>query len=92
MEIANASLLDEGTSAAEAMIMMYNNRSKDQKSTDQNKFYVDSNIFPQTLAVLSTRAKPLNIELIVGDIKELMKMKFLDVLFNILEKTGNWRK
>ena len=71
MEIANASLLDEGTSAAEAMIMMYNNRSKDQKSTNQNKFYVDSNIFPQTLAVLSTRAKPLNIELVVGNFNEL---------------------
>ena len=56
MEIANASLLDEGTSAAEAMIMMYNNRSKDQKSTNQNKFFVDSNIFPQTLAVLSREA------------------------------------
>ena len=45
MEIANASLLDEGTAAAEAMIMMYNNRSREQKLTNQNKFYVDSNIF-----------------------------------------------
>ena len=88
MEIANASLLDEGTSAAEAMIMMYNNRSKDQKSTDQNKFYVDSNIFPQTLAVLSTRAKPLNIELIVGDIKELNEDEFFGCIIQYPGKDG----
>ena len=88
MEIANASLLDEGTSAAEAMIMMYNNRSKDQKSTDQNKFYVDSNIFPQTLAVLSTRAKPLNIELIVGDIKELNEDEVFGCIIQYPGKDG----
>ena len=88
MEIANASLLDEGTSAAEAMIMMYNNRSKDQKSTNQNKFYVDSNIFPQTLAVLSTRAKPLDIELIVGDIKELNEDEFFGCIIQYPGKDG----
>ena len=88
MEIANASLLDEGTSAAEAMIMMYNNRSKDQKSTNQNKFYVDSNIFPQTLAVLSTRAKPLDIELIVGDIKELNENEFFGCIIQYPGKDG----
>ncbi len=88
MEIANASLLDEGTSAAEAMIMMFNNRSKDQKSTDQNKFYVDSNIFPQTLAVLSTRAKPLNIELIVGDIKELNEDEVFGCIIQYPGKDG----
>jgi glycine dehydrogenase len=88
MEIANASLLDEGTSAAEAMIMMFNNRLKDQKSTDQNKFYVDSNIFPQTLAVLSTRAKPLNIELIVGDIKELNEDEVFGCIIQYPGKDG----
>ena len=88
MEIANASLLDEGTSAAEAMIMMYNNRSKDQKSTDQNKFYVDSNIFPQTLAVLSTRAKPLNIELIVGELKELNEDEVFGCIIQYPGKDG----
>ena len=88
MEIANASLLDEGTSAAEAMIMMYNNRSKDQKSTNQNKFYVDSNIFPQTLAVLSTRAKPLDIELVVGDIKELNENEFFGCIIQYPGKDG----
>ena len=88
MEIANASLLDEGTSAAEAMIMMYNNRSKDQKLTNQNKFYVDSNIFPQTLAVLSTRAKPLNIELVVGDLKELNENEFFGCIIQYPGKDG----
>ena len=88
MEIANASLLDEGTSAAEAMIMMFNNRSKDHKSTNQNKFYVDSNIFPQTLAVLSTRAKPLDIELVVGDIKELNENEFFGCIIQYPGKDG----
>ena len=88
MEIANASLLDEGTSAAEAMIMMYNNRSKDQKLTNQNKFYVDSNIFPQTLAVLSTRAKPLNIELVVGDLKALNENEFFGCIIQYPGKDG----
>ena len=88
MEIANASLLDEGTSAAEAMIMMYNNRSKDQRSTNQNKFYVDHNIFPQTLAVLSTRAKPLDIELVVGDIKELNENEFFGCIIQYPGKDG----
>ena len=88
MEIANASLLDEGTSAAEAMIMMYNNRSKDQRSTNQNKFYVDHNIFPQTLAVLLTRAKPLDIELVVGDIKELNENEFFGCIIQYPGKDG----
>ena len=88
MEIANASLLDEGTSAAEAMVMMYNNRSKDQKLTNQNKFYVDSNIFPQTLAVLSTRAKPLNIELVVGDLKALNENEFFGCIIQYPGKDG----
>ncbi|MBL6677237.1 MAG: aminomethyl-transferring glycine dehydrogenase [Flavobacteriaceae bacterium] len=88
MELANASLLDEGTSAAEAMIMIYNNRSKDQKSTNQNKFYVDSNIFPQTLAVLSTRAKPLDIDLVVGDIKELNESEFFGCIIQYPGKDG----
>ena len=88
MEIANASLLDEGTSAAEAMIMMYNNRSKDQKLTNQNKFYVDSNIFPQTLAVLSTRAKPLNIELVVGNLNELNENEFFGCIIQYPGKDG----
>ena len=71
MEIANASLLDEGTSAAEAMIMMYNNRSKDQKSQNLIKFFVDSNILPQTLSVLKTRAYPLGIKIVIDEIENI---------------------
>ena len=59
MEIANASLLDEGTSAAEAMIMMYNNRSKDQKSQNISRFFVDSNILPSNS--FSVKNKSLSI-------------------------------
>lgn len=69
MEIANASLLDEGTAAAEAMSMLYGLRKKEKKSA--NKFFVDENIFPQTLAVLETRAKPMGIDLQVGKINEI---------------------
>jgi len=71
MEIANASLLDEGTSAAEAMIMMYNNRSKDQKSQNLIRFFVDSNILPQTLSVLKTRAYPLGIEIVIDEMENI---------------------
>ena len=69
MELANASLLDEGTAAAEAMIMLFNTLSKNQKNNNSTLFFVDEAIFPQTLDVLKTRATPLNIELILGDPK-----------------------
>ncbi|MBT3244753.1 MAG: aminomethyl-transferring glycine dehydrogenase [Bacteroidetes bacterium] len=63
MEIANASLLDEGTAAAEAMIMMFNKRSRALVKSGAKILHVDKNIFPQTLSVLETRAKPLGIEI-----------------------------
>mgnify|MGYP001282528537 CR=1 FL=1 len=67
MEIANSSLLDESTAAAEAMIMLFNARSRSAVQTGRTKFFVDENIFPQTKAVLGTRAEPLGIELVHGD-------------------------
>jgi glycine dehydrogenase len=68
LPIANASLLDEGTAAAEAMTMLYNLSSKKSKSgKSPESFFVDSNIFPQTLAVLRSRAEPLGITLVVGN-------------------------
>lgn len=67
MEIANASLLDESTAAAEAMIMMFNLRSRDAVKNNINRFFVDSNIFPQNLEVIKTRALPLGIEVVTGD-------------------------
>jgi glycine dehydrogenase len=63
MPLANASLLDEATSASEAMIMMHNARSREAVKTGANTFIVDENVFPQTIAVLQTRAKHLGIEL-----------------------------
>lgn len=67
MELANASLLDEGTAAAEAMIMLYNDKNKRNKGEPINKFLVDSRCLPQTLDVLKTRATPLGIELVIAD-------------------------
>lgn len=67
MEIANASLLDEGTAAAEAMALLFDVRTRDQKKNNINKFFVSEEILPQTLSVLQTRSTPLNIELVVGN-------------------------
>jgi len=67
MEIANASLLDEATAAAEAMIMMFNCRSREAAKEGRSRFFVDQNIFPQTFSVMQTRAIPLGIELVKGD-------------------------
>ena len=66
MEIANASLLDESTAAAEAMLMMYNARSRASVKAGANRFFVDDDIFPQTLDVITTRSKPLGIDLVRG--------------------------
>ncbi|KEQ28987.1 glycine dehydrogenase [Pedobacter antarcticus 4BY] len=63
MEIANASLLDEGTAAAEAMFMQFSLR----KNQDARKFFVSELIFPQTMDILKTRANPFGIELVTGD-------------------------
>ncbi len=70
MEIANASLLDEATAAAEAMIMMFNTRPRSAVKSGHNIFFVDDNIFKQTLDVLITRAEPLGIELKTGKFGE----------------------
>jgi glycine dehydrogenase len=67
MPLANASLLDEATAAAEAMTMMYNLRSRDQVKAGINKLFVDKNVFPQTLAVLKTRSNVQGIELEIGN-------------------------
>ena len=67
MEIANASLLDEGTAAAEAMALLFDVRTRDQKKNNANKFFVSEEILPQTLSVLETRSTPIGIELVVGN-------------------------
>ncbi len=67
MQIGNCSLLDEGTAAAEAMLMMYALRSREAVKEGRCQLFVDRNIFPQTLDVLLTRSEPFGIELIVDD-------------------------
>jgi glycine dehydrogenase len=67
MEVTNASLLDEGTAAAEAMIMLYNTRSRKQKKEGIHTFFVSELILPQTIAILETRSKPLGIKLVIGN-------------------------
>ena len=67
MEIANCSLLDEGTAAAEAMAMMFALRSREAVKEGRNLLFVDENIFPHTLDVLLTRSEPFGIELIVDN-------------------------
>jgi len=67
MEMTNASLLDEGTAAAEAMIMLYNTRSRAQKKSDVIQFFISDKVLPQTIAILETRAEPLGIKLVITD-------------------------
>ena len=67
MQIANCSLLDEATAAAEAMLMMYALRSREAIKQGRNQLFVDRDIFPQTLDLLLTRSEPFGIELIVDD-------------------------
>jgi len=70
MEIANASLLDESTAAAEAMGMLFSVRDRAQKKANANKFFVSDLVLPQTIDLLETRASPIGIELIIGNESE----------------------
>ena len=67
MELANASLLDESTAAAEAMSLLFAVRTREQKKNNANQFFVAENTLPQTLALLRTRATPVGIEIILGN-------------------------
>ncbi len=69
LPIANASLLDEGTAAAEGMAMLFNHKNKNTDHITAPKFFVDENIFAQTKDILITRATPISIELVFGDYK-----------------------
>ncbi|SDW65046.1 aminomethyl-transferring glycine dehydrogenase [Flavobacterium degerlachei] len=70
MEIANASLLDESTAAAEAMALLFDVRSRDQKKNNVCKFFVSEEILPQTISVLQTRSAPIGVELVIGNHQE----------------------
>ena len=67
MEIANASLLDESTAAAEAMAMLFSSRSREAVKAGATKFFVSDECYPQTIDLLKTRATPLDIELVIGN-------------------------
>lgn len=81
LPIANASLLDEGTAAAEAMAMFFSLKNKKDKENSKNEFLVASTVFPQTLEVLRTRAQPLGIEIVVAD---WSSFSFSDRTFGVL--------
>ena len=89
MPVANASLLDEATAAAEAMFMFYNNRSKEKQKNNANKFFVSETCFPQTIDVVNTRATPVGIEVVVGDYnKQLIDDSFFGVLIQYPDVNG----
>ncbi|MEO8720961.1 MAG: aminomethyl-transferring glycine dehydrogenase, partial [Ginsengibacter sp.] len=71
LPIANASLLDEGTAAAEAMAMLFNHKNKEHDRITAGKFFIDEKIFGQTKNILITRAKPVGIEPVFGDFKSV---------------------
>ena len=81
MEIANASLLDESTAASEAMLMLFNGRSRSKKKINAKQFFVSRDCLPQTIALMETRSRPLDIELIIGD---HLNFKFTPEIFGCL--------
>ena len=72
LPIANASLLDEGTAAAEAMAMLFNHKNKNHDHITAPKFFVDEKVFVQTKAVLITRSAPIGVELVFGDFTKVV--------------------
>lgn len=86
LPLANASLLDEATAAAEAATMAFNLRSRDKVKAGANILFVDENVFPQTLAVIRTRAFVQGMELLVGDYEQV---KFTDRFFGAIIQYPN---
>src|SRR6185437_14284230 len=90
LPIANASLLDEGTAAAEAMIMFFNQKNKDHDHVSVPRFFVDQAIFKQTRDVLATRAEPLGIELVTGHAAQAtIDAGFFGALVQYPDSSGN---
>ncbi len=90
MELANASLLDESTAAAEAMSLLFAVRSREQKKHNSHKFFVAASTLPQTIALLNTRSKPIGVEIVIGDENEFeFDESFFGALFQYPGKHGN---
>ena len=89
MEIANASLLDESTAAAEAMSLLFAVRSRPQKKAGISKFFVSDLVLPQTIDLLNTRAIPIGIELVIGNESEFnLSDEFFGALLQYPGKDG----
>jgi glycine dehydrogenase len=86
MPIANSSLLDEATAAAEAMIMLFNARSRESVKRETNQFFVSIDLFPQSIDVIKTRAIPLGIDLVFGKYDEFV---FTDKFFGAIVQYPN---
>lgn len=92
LELTNASLLDEASSAAEAMIMFYNSRTRDEVKNGVNKFFIANDVFPQTKDVVTGRAKNLGIELVEGDLEKFEgDASFFGALVQYPNKNGEIR-
>ncbi len=89
LPLSNSSLLDEGTAAGEAMIMLYNGRTRAQKKSNAIKFFVSEEVLPQTISILKTRSTPLGIELIIGDHEKIkLDESFYGVILQYPAKNG----
>ena len=89
MELANASLLDEATAAAEAMALLYALRDRAQKKNNIGKFFVSEEVLPQTISLLQTRSIPLGIELVIGNHQEFdFSSEYFGVLLQYPGKFG----
>ena len=89
MELANASLLDEATAAAEAMSLLYSLRDRAQKKKNIGKFFVSEEVLPQTISLLKTRSIPLGIELVIGKHQEFdFSSEYFGVLLQYPGKFG----
>ena len=90
MEISNASLLDESTAAAEAMTLMFSTRTREQKKVNINSFFVSSDTFPQTIALLKTSSKKLGIKLEISDLDKFDISKgYFGVFLQYTSLSGN---
>jgi len=90
LPLANASLLDEGTAAAEAMAMFFNQKNKDHQHVTVPRFFVDDALFEQTRDILITRARPLGIELVFGQFaKSKIDASYFGAIVQYPDRHGN---